>query len=242
MSIPGTECGSCGAQNPADSRFCGSCGASLERPQQCPSCGAENPAGQRFCNSCGQQLVEAPAGVEARTEDESGAARRRAQAGDRPVRRRHGLHGHGRADRPRGVASDHAALLLAPLRRRAALRGHRGQVHGRRDHGAVRGPDRARGPRPPGLFRGPSHRRARLRVRGRASPRQGAQLLGQDRDQLGRGGCRRDRGGPRAEVHRRGPHGRPGAAHGGAGGARQGLPHRARRKARRGLPRAEGPR
>ena len=73
MSVPASEsttCGRCGAPNPADSRFCGSCGASLERPQQCPSCGAENPAGQRFCNSCGQQLVEAPA-AEARTEDEA---------------------------------------------------------------------------------------------------------------------------------------------------------------------------
>ncbi len=73
MSAPGSEsatCGSCGAQNPADSRFCGSCGASLERRQQCPSCGGDNPAGQRFCNFCGQQLVEAPA-PEVRTEDEA---------------------------------------------------------------------------------------------------------------------------------------------------------------------------
>jgi class 3 adenylate cyclase len=73
MNIPGSgsaTCGSCGAQNPADSRFCGSCGVSLEQPQQCPSCGAESPAGQRFCNSCGQQLVEVP-GTEARTEDEA---------------------------------------------------------------------------------------------------------------------------------------------------------------------------
>jgi class 3 adenylate cyclase/tetratricopeptide (TPR) repeat protein len=72
MSVPESEsatCGSCGAPNPADSRFCGSCGVSLERRQQCPSCGAESPAGQRFCNSCGQQLVEAPA-AEVRTEGE----------------------------------------------------------------------------------------------------------------------------------------------------------------------------
>jgi class 3 adenylate cyclase len=73
VNIPGSgsaTCGSCGAQNPADSRFCGSCGVSLEQRQQCPSCGAESPAGQRFCNSCGQQLVEVPA-TEARTEDEA---------------------------------------------------------------------------------------------------------------------------------------------------------------------------
>jgi predicted ATPase/class 3 adenylate cyclase len=63
MGTPGSDtgtCNRCGASNPADSRFCGSCGASLERSESCPGCGAENPAGQRFCNSCGRELVEAP--------------------------------------------------------------------------------------------------------------------------------------------------------------------------------------
>ncbi len=76
MSVPGSEpatCGSCGAQNPAESRFCGSCGASLERVQLCASCDAENPAGQRFCNSCGRQLVAAPA-TEAEAPAEAEAA------------------------------------------------------------------------------------------------------------------------------------------------------------------------
>ena len=76
MSVPGSEaatCGSCGAQNPTESRFCGSCGESLERVQQCSSCGAENPAGQRFCNSCGRQLLEAPA-AEAEAPAEAEAA------------------------------------------------------------------------------------------------------------------------------------------------------------------------
>ena len=54
------SCASCGAPNPAGSRFCGACGASLEPPLECPSCGAENPAGQRFCNSCGQSLTGTP--------------------------------------------------------------------------------------------------------------------------------------------------------------------------------------
>ena len=73
MNIPGSgpaTCGSCGAQNPTDSRFCGSCGASLEQRQQCPSCGVENPAGQRFCNSCGQALKE-PVEAKVRTEEEA---------------------------------------------------------------------------------------------------------------------------------------------------------------------------
>ncbi len=63
-------CGSCGASNAAGSRFCGSCGTSLERAHPCPACGAENPAGQRFCNSCGNGLAKAPSAA-ARTEDEA---------------------------------------------------------------------------------------------------------------------------------------------------------------------------
>ena len=67
---------------------------------------------------------------------------------------------------------------------------------------ALRRPDRARGPRPARLLRGSADAR-------RASPSTrpscgapGAQLLGPDRDQLGRGGGRRDRRGRRARLHR----------------------------------------
>jgi adenylate cyclase len=73
MSIPAPEaatCDGCGASNPAGARFCGSCGASLERPDPCPACGAENPAGQRFCNSCGRQLASA-APAKARADGEA---------------------------------------------------------------------------------------------------------------------------------------------------------------------------
>ena len=49
-------CDKCGADNPPNSRFCGSCGASLAPTQRCPECDAENPLGQRFCNSCGHEL------------------------------------------------------------------------------------------------------------------------------------------------------------------------------------------
>jgi class 3 adenylate cyclase/tetratricopeptide (TPR) repeat protein len=52
----GEACGNCGAANPADARFCGSCGVSLAPRARCPDCGAENPTGQRFCNSCGASL------------------------------------------------------------------------------------------------------------------------------------------------------------------------------------------
>jgi hypothetical protein len=51
-------CPSCSAANPAASRFCGACGASLAR--RCPACGTENPAANRFCGSCGSPLDRPP--------------------------------------------------------------------------------------------------------------------------------------------------------------------------------------
>jgi class 3 adenylate cyclase/tetratricopeptide (TPR) repeat protein len=50
-------CRACGASNPTDSRFCGSCGESLAEAVTCRSCGAENPVGQAFCNACGTRLA-----------------------------------------------------------------------------------------------------------------------------------------------------------------------------------------
>src|SRR3954454_1451534 len=48
-------CGSCGADNPGEFRFCGSCGTALGGPG-CPSCGFVNPVGQHFCGQCGTRL------------------------------------------------------------------------------------------------------------------------------------------------------------------------------------------
>ena len=59
------------------------------------------------------------------------------------------------------------------------------------------------------------------------------QLLGQDRDQLRRGRRRRDRRGQRRRLHGDRPHGRAGAADGGARRAGQGVPDRAHRGAGR---------
>ena len=50
---PGIACRSCGYNNPAHSRFCGSCGMLLAVETTCVSCGAEVPAGSKFCNQCG---------------------------------------------------------------------------------------------------------------------------------------------------------------------------------------------
>ena len=48
------NCGSCGNQNPADSRFCEGCGEGLERA--CPDCGASVSSEARFCRRCGHTL------------------------------------------------------------------------------------------------------------------------------------------------------------------------------------------
>jgi class 3 adenylate cyclase/tetratricopeptide (TPR) repeat protein/ribosomal protein L40E len=48
------RCVRCHADNPADAKFCGRCGASLGLA--CPSCGAVNPPGNKFCGQCGVSL------------------------------------------------------------------------------------------------------------------------------------------------------------------------------------------
>lgn len=53
-------CPSCGAKQPAGSRFCNQCGASIapttEQELTCPICGAKAPPNSKFCNSCGAKL------------------------------------------------------------------------------------------------------------------------------------------------------------------------------------------
>jgi class 3 adenylate cyclase/pimeloyl-ACP methyl ester carboxylesterase len=51
-------CSGCGGDNPAEHRFCASCGASLLR--SCPGCGAAALPDARFCGACGSAL-DAPA-------------------------------------------------------------------------------------------------------------------------------------------------------------------------------------
>jgi len=58
-------CPSCGAKNPAGTKFCGTCGASLAPPAKvvCPKCKAENPANLKFCGNCGSPLTQAGAEI-----------------------------------------------------------------------------------------------------------------------------------------------------------------------------------
>jgi class 3 adenylate cyclase/tetratricopeptide (TPR) repeat protein len=56
--MSGLACGTCGTENPAQARFCMSCGAPLQR--RCPSCGEPAPPEARFCMSCGSPLGAPP--------------------------------------------------------------------------------------------------------------------------------------------------------------------------------------
>ncbi len=49
------QCASCGAENRADRRFCGQCGAAL--PNACAACGFQNDPGEKFCGGCGAASV-----------------------------------------------------------------------------------------------------------------------------------------------------------------------------------------
>jgi class 3 adenylate cyclase/tetratricopeptide (TPR) repeat protein len=55
------RCGACGADNPAEHRFCERCGVALDA--RCPHCNAPARAGALFCGACGQRFSPAPAGA-----------------------------------------------------------------------------------------------------------------------------------------------------------------------------------
>jgi class 3 adenylate cyclase len=50
------KCPKCQIENPDTQKFCGECGAKLERV--CPQCGSPNPPRYKFCGECGQKLDE----------------------------------------------------------------------------------------------------------------------------------------------------------------------------------------
>src|SRR2546423_13255324 len=57
-------CPACGAESPADARFCASCGAPFA--SACPTCGTELPPAARFCPSCGAAIEAGPVAGEER--------------------------------------------------------------------------------------------------------------------------------------------------------------------------------
>jgi hypothetical protein len=155
--------------------------------------------------------------------------RRGAQAGHRPVLRRRELHDAGRAPGSRADARDLEPLLRAGAGRGPPLRGDDQQVPGRRLHGAVRRPGRARGPRLPRRPRGAGDPRDHRRLRRRAERRAGCAVRPPARPEQRAGGGGRPRRRPREGLygHRRRHQRRRQAP--AAGGARRHLDQRSHR-------------
>jgi membrane protease subunit (stomatin/prohibitin family) len=55
--VPKIVCPSCKFENPSGVRFCGNCGAGLEK-LTCPSCKFQNQSGVKFCGNCGISLLK----------------------------------------------------------------------------------------------------------------------------------------------------------------------------------------
>ena len=49
------KCLKCQFENPEGMKFCGECGAKLEKT--CPKCNSSNPPGFKFCGECGHNLT-----------------------------------------------------------------------------------------------------------------------------------------------------------------------------------------
>ena len=140
---------------------------------RCPQCREAAPPGARFCAFCGVPLAPRPA-PSARAIC-SGRARpaRRAQARQRPLRRRHRVHGGADEPRRRGGRGALRSGRRVHGRGGAPLGGHRHPGAGRRDHGAVRRARRPGRPRDPRVLCRAADAAAhhRLRRRGPAGPR-----------------------------------------------------------------------
>jgi ribosomal protein L40E len=54
----GTTCLKCGANLPAEAKFCMECGAPLALVKRCPNCGAEVQGSGKFCLKCGHKIEQ----------------------------------------------------------------------------------------------------------------------------------------------------------------------------------------
>ena len=57
------RCPHCHHETREHARFCGSCGAAIERSVACPRCATPNPRGQQFCDACGASLAPNAGGM-----------------------------------------------------------------------------------------------------------------------------------------------------------------------------------
>ena len=143
-NVASMNCTACGAANRVGRRFCGQCGASLDRAV--PSCGAANDEGERFCGACGSPargsandrcatgfgtepdaMPAAPAGVSRSRNGAMSASCSRIWSGSRPL---------GPA-RCRGCARAPERVLHDRSNHHRSIRRHRGEVHRRRRDGRL---------------------------------------------------------------------------------------------------------
>jgi class 3 adenylate cyclase/tetratricopeptide (TPR) repeat protein len=68
------NCEACGEPNEANRKFCGECGAALQRA--CPSCGSANTPGAKYCGECGTPLAAPSTPTPSRTTAPPRAERR----------------------------------------------------------------------------------------------------------------------------------------------------------------------
>src|SRR6266542_665845 len=156
------KCSRCGHESPPDSRFCLECGAAFMA--RCTRCGADLPATARFCNHCG--AATETAGLAPKRSPRAYTPRHLAE---KILTSRSALEGERKQ----------VTVLFADVRGSTELASERdpeewhrimdrffqslaegvhrfeGTVneYRRRHHGAVRCPDRARGPCAAGLLR-----------------------------------------------------------------------------------------
>lgn len=52
------KCLKCGTEVAPNAKFCGECGAKIERKKYCLECGTEVKPEQKFCTECGTRLIE----------------------------------------------------------------------------------------------------------------------------------------------------------------------------------------
>ena len=154
-----------------------------------------------------------------------GRHRGRAQADHGALRRRRGLHGVVRADRSRGTAGTDAPRLRCDARGDPSVRGNGGAAPRRRAPRAVRGADRARGPRHPGAPGGSRAARGARSAPARACRAGHRPACARGRAQRP-GGVRPDRDRPRVHV----PGGRRHGQHGVAGAGARRARHRRRQR------------
>src|SRR4029078_11207655 len=72
--VASVDCAACGEPNEGNRKFCGECGAPLQR--SCPSCRTANQPGAKFCGECGKPLAAPSTPVPTRTTAPPQAERR----------------------------------------------------------------------------------------------------------------------------------------------------------------------